>query len=52
MPSADALGPGLRVLQRGWLSSNNILLVGAAGATRVDSGHCLRATGGTRRVPC
>ena len=35
--------PGLTVLERGWLSSNNIVLRGAPGegATLVDSGHCL-----------
>jgi glyoxylase-like metal-dependent hydrolase (beta-lactamase superfamily II) len=35
----DALGPGLRVLERGWLSSNNILLDDDDGATLIDSGH-------------
>ncbi|KNZ31281.1 MAG: beta-lactamase [Methylibium sp. NZG] len=37
--------PGLTVLERGWLSSNNIVLHGAPGegATLVDSGHCVHA---------
>ena len=39
---------GLTVLERGWLSSNNILLhgdpdAGDAAATLIDSGHCLHA---------
>ena len=50
MPSAqsfDALQAlhGLSVLERGWLSSNNIVLHGAPGegATLVDSGHSVHA---------
>jgi glyoxylase-like metal-dependent hydrolase (beta-lactamase superfamily II) len=37
--------PGLSVFERGWLSSNNILLHGAPdeGATLVDSGHLVHA---------
>lgn len=40
-----ALGPGLAVLERGWLSSNSVMLHGGDGedATLVDSGHCLHA---------
>ena len=36
---------GLTVLERGWLSSNNVLLHGAPGegATLVDSAHCTHA---------
>ncbi len=36
---------GLTVLERGWLSSNNILLHGepGEGAVLVDSGHCVHA---------
>ena len=37
------LGPGLHVLERGWLSSNNVLLDGDDGATLIDSGHCVHA---------
>lgn len=33
------LPPGLTVLERGWLSSNNILIQGAAGAALIDSGY-------------
>lgn len=39
----QALGPGLQVLQRGWLSSNNIVLDDAGGAALVDSGHSRHA---------
>ena len=31
--------PGVRVIERGWLSSNNILLLDGDGATLVDSGY-------------
>ena len=35
------LSPGVQVLQRGWLSSNNILIRdGKGAATLVDSGYC------------
>ncbi len=35
---------GLRVFERGWLSSNNVLLHGSgAGATLIDSGHSVHA---------
>jgi glyoxylase-like metal-dependent hydrolase (beta-lactamase superfamily II) len=45
MPSDPLSLPGLVVLERGWLSSNNIVLHGVAGegATLVDSGHCVHA---------
>ncbi len=43
MPSLDTLGPGLRVFERGWLSSNNILLDDGDGATLIDTGHCVHA---------
>ncbi len=45
MPAAPAAFDGLTFLQRGWLSSNNVLLHGAPGegATLVDSGHCAHA---------
>jgi glyoxylase-like metal-dependent hydrolase (beta-lactamase superfamily II) len=39
-PQAATLA-GLTVLERGWLSSNNILIHDAAGATLVDTGHCV-----------
>ncbi len=41
--SATALPPGVTVLERGWLSSNNILIQGEAGATLIDSGYCSHA---------
>ena len=45
--TAPLLGPGLQVLERGWLSSNNVLLDddigGERGATLIDSGHCVHA---------
>ncbi|SHM10926.1 MBL fold metallo-hydrolase [Rhizobacter sp. OV335] len=39
------LPAGIAVLERGWLSSNNVLLHGSPGdgAVLVDSGHCLHA---------
>jgi glyoxylase-like metal-dependent hydrolase (beta-lactamase superfamily II) len=42
-PSAPT--PDVTVFERGWLSSNNVLLHGrpGEGATLVDSGHCLHA---------
>ena len=43
MASLLPLGPGLHVLERGWLSSNNVLLDSGDGATLVDSGHCVHA---------
>lgn len=43
-PPAQALD-GLSVLERGWLSSNNVLIHGrpGEGATLVDTSHCLHA---------
>lgn len=41
--TALPLGPGLHVFERGWLSSNNILLDDGDGATLIDSGHCVHA---------
>ena len=39
--SADGeLPPGMTVFERGWLSSNNILIRDEHGATLVDSGYC------------
>ena len=35
--------PGLTVFERGWLSSNNILLADADQATLVDTGYCTHA---------
>lgn len=40
---ADALPTGLRVFERGWLSSNNILCVGDDQATLIDSGYATHA---------
>lgn len=50
-PDAGAAGPspaplqGISFIERGWLSSNNMLLHGAPGegATLVDTGHCNHA---------
>lgn len=41
MPAVDpgALPPGLVVLERGWLSSNNVVFRGRVGAAVVDSGY-------------
>jgi glyoxylase-like metal-dependent hydrolase (beta-lactamase superfamily II) len=33
----------IAVFERGWLSSNNVLLHGGDGATLIDSSHCLHA---------
>jgi glyoxylase-like metal-dependent hydrolase (beta-lactamase superfamily II) len=45
MPAPPPALEGLTVLERGWLSSNNVLLHGepGEGATLVDSGHCAHA---------
>jgi len=44
MPSSASVLPGLTIFQRGWMSSNNILLHGHGdGATLVDAGHVLHA---------
>lgn len=37
------LPEGVTVFERGWLSANNILLVGAGDASLVDSGYCTHA---------
>jgi glyoxylase-like metal-dependent hydrolase (beta-lactamase superfamily II) len=42
-PEAAGLPPGLTVLERGWLSSNNILIQGTAGTALIDSGYCSHA---------
>jgi glyoxylase-like metal-dependent hydrolase (beta-lactamase superfamily II) len=43
-PAIASLLQGISVFERGWLSSNNILLHGdGAGAVLVDSGHALHA---------
>ena len=39
MSKASLLPSGVTVLERGWLSANNVLLQGAEGATLVDSGY-------------
>ena len=39
MPGAPVWPRGVRVFERGWLSSNNILLTDADSATLVDSGY-------------
>ncbi|MDD5028581.1 MAG: MBL fold metallo-hydrolase [Rhodoferax sp.] len=38
-----ALPSGLVVLERGWLSSNNILIQGKQGTALIDSGYCTHA---------
>ena len=40
---AVALPAGVTVFERGWLSSNNILLQGADSSTLIDSGYCTHA---------
>lgn len=41
--AAVALPPGVRVFERGWLSSNNVLLVDEAQAALVDTGYASHA---------
>mgnify|MGYP001297497875 CR=1 FL=1 len=44
MPPIHAGMAGLTVFERGWLSSNNVLIHGRGdGATLVDTGHCVHA---------
>ena len=43
MIAQAGLPSGVTVFERGWLSANNILLLGGAGATLVDSGYCTHA---------
>jgi glyoxylase-like metal-dependent hydrolase (beta-lactamase superfamily II) len=40
---AAALPAGVSVFQRGWLSSNNILIQGEGGTALIDSGYCTHA---------
>ena len=35
---------GVTVFERGWLSSNNVLVQGEASTALVDSGYCTHAT--------
>lgn len=42
-PAALALPDGITVLERGWLSSNNILLTGEDTCALIDSGYCSHA---------
>ena len=37
------LPPGVSVFERGWLSSNNILIQGVQGTALIDSGYCTHA---------
>ena len=41
--SAFVLPPGVSVLERGWLSSNNILIQGPRTTALIDSGYCTHA---------
>ena len=41
--SQAELPPGLQVLERGWLSSNGVLFLGAQSTALVDSGYCTHA---------
>jgi glyoxylase-like metal-dependent hydrolase (beta-lactamase superfamily II) len=43
MTQAPVLPPGVTVLERGWLSANNILLTGPHGSALVDTGYCTHA---------
>lgn len=44
LPDEIALPPGVTVLERGWLSSNNVVVVGRDRAALVDSGYGTHAT--------
>ncbi|HSV82792.1 MAG TPA: MBL fold metallo-hydrolase [Ramlibacter sp.] len=55
------LPPGVHVMERGWLSANNVLLIGRDSTALVDSGYCTHATQtlellrrrlGERRLDC
>lgn len=39
----QALLHNIHIFERGWLSSNNILLTGASGTALIDSGYCTHA---------
>jgi glyoxylase-like metal-dependent hydrolase (beta-lactamase superfamily II) len=43
MPDHPSLPPGVTVLERGWLSSNNILICGPDSCALVDSGYATHA---------
>jgi len=42
-PTPRALPAGITVLERGWLSSNNVLIQGPDHAALIDSGYCTHA---------
>lgn len=42
-PFSSALPPGMHLLERGWLSSNNVLLVGQEHTALIDSGYASHA---------
>jgi glyoxylase-like metal-dependent hydrolase (beta-lactamase superfamily II) len=42
-PPSTLLPPGLTVFERGWLSSNNVLLDNGLTATLIDTGYCTHA---------
>ncbi len=50
MRSSPVLPPGVFVLERGWLSANNILLLGGDGAALVDTGYVAHAEQTVRLV--
>jgi len=39
-----AFPPGMQVFERGWLSSNNVLIVGDDQTVLIDSGYCTPST--------
>ena len=43
MPDQPKLPHGVTVLERGWLSSNNILICGRESSALIDSGYCTHA---------
>ena len=42
-PAPVRLAPGMRLLERGWLSSNNIVIVSPEASALIDSGYVTHA---------
>ncbi|WP_210543668.1 MBL fold metallo-hydrolase [Rhodoferax sp. PAMC 29310] len=52
MADRPSLPHGVTVFERGWLSSNNILIEGSAGTALIDSGYCAHAAQTLALVQC
>ena len=44
MSPAPTLPPGVAIIERGWLSANNVVFTGRDGTAVVDTGYCTHAT--------